>query len=136
MSKITTVSDYIKELSRFPGDWPVRVSTRAGGDIVLEHREIGGRPVVAVFGSEGGRFGENPLTEDEYEKQSNLFIELKRLGYCYTATHGDHRLYQRIGRNPTCYGTHFDRRIVERMVEEGKLREGEVSLERVRRCDQ
>lgn len=130
-----TVGDYICKLQEFPEDWPVHVSTQACGGIAIEHREIKGKPVVAVFGSNGGRFGENPLTDEEYEKQSKRFLALRQMGYEYTSIHGDHRLYQRSGVNDTCYGTHFDRRVVERMVEEGLVAAIEVDIERVRRCD-
>lgn len=131
--ELMTVGDYIRALQDFPEDWPVRVSTPAGGGITIERRDIRGVPVVAVFGSNGGQFGENPLTEDEYKKQSSKFIHLMKLGYEYTTAHGDHRLYQRGGMSS--YGAHFDRRIVERMVDDGLLHESEVDIERVRRCD-
>ncbi len=130
-----TVGDYIRRLQEFPEDWPVKVSTQAGGGISVEHREIKGQSVVAVFGSNGGRFGENPMTDEEYEKQSRLFLGLRQQGYEYTSCHGDHRLYRRSGVNDTCYGTHFDRRIVERMVAEGLVSASELDIERVRRCD-
>lgn len=129
-----TVGDYIRKLQEFPEDWSVQVSTQAGGGISIEHREIKGQPVVAVFGSNGGRFGENPLTDDEYAKQSQRFLDLKRQGYEYTSIHGDHRLYWRSGTNDTCYGQHFDRRIVERMVAEGLVSASDVDVVRVSRC--
>ena len=135
MRELKTVGDYKKALSEFPDDWPVKVATPAGGGVAIEHREMGGKPVVAVFGSNGGRFGESPLTDNEYQKQSQLFIGLKRQGYEYTSIHGDHRLCRRGGMNDTCYGTHFDRRLVERMVGEGLIQANEVDIERVRRCD-
>lgn len=135
MQELNTVGDYIRALSEFPEDWPVMVATPAGGGIAIEHREINGVPVIAVFGSNGGRFGENPLTDQEYEKQSRLFLALKNQGYNYTSIHGDHRLYQRGGVNDTCYGNHFDRRIVERMVAEGLLSASEMDIERVRYCE-
>ena len=135
MKELKTVGDYIRAFSEFPEDWPVKVATPAGGGVAIEHRDIGGAPVVAVFGSNGGRFGENPLTDQEYEKQSKLFLGLRQQGYEYTSVHGDHRLYRRSGMNDTCYGTHFDRRIVERMMAEGLLAAGEADVERVRRCD-
>ena len=84
MQELKTVGDYIKALSDFPEDRPVKVATPAGGGVAIEHREIGGKPVVAVFGSNGGRFGENPFTDDEYEKQSRRFLGLKSQGYEYT----------------------------------------------------
>lgn len=130
-----TVGDYIRRLQEFPEDWLVHVSTPVGGGISIEHRYIKGKPVAAIFGSNGGMVGENPLTEQEYEKQSKMFIRLREYGYEYTSIHGDHRLYRRSGINDTCYGTHFDRRIIERMVDEGLLKESEVDVERVRRCD-
>lgn len=132
--KMKTVGDYIRKLQEFPEDWPVQVATPAGGGISIEHMEIKGNPVVAIFGSNGGRFGENPLTDEEYKKKSELFLGLRQQGYEYTSIHGDHRLYRRSGTNDTCYGTHFDRRIVERMAEEGLVSTSEVDIERVRRC--
>ena len=136
MAELKTVGDYIRALREFPEDWLVKVATPAGGGIAVEHREIAGSPVVAIFGGNGGRFGENPLTDDEYEKQSKLFLGLRQQGYEYTSVHGDHRLYRRSGGvNDTCYGQHFDRRIVERMVVEGLIRANEADIERVRRCD-
>ena len=117
-----TVGDYIAALSKFPHDWPVRVSTPAGGGIAIEHREIDGAPVIAVFGSNGGRFGENPLTEEEYKKQVENFLVLKKTGYRYTSIHGDHSLYDPCGgSNATCYGKRFDPRIIERMIAEGLI---------------
>jgi hypothetical protein len=135
MRELKTVGDYIRALSEFPEDWPVKVATPAGGGVAVEHREITGAPVVAIFGSNGGRFGENPLTDDEYEKQCGRFLGLLRQGYEYTSIHGDHRLYRRSGMNDTCYGQHFDRRIVERMAAEGRIQTHTVDLDRVRRCD-
>lgn len=133
MKEIKTAGDYARKFQEFPEDWPVFVATQAGGVIVIEHREIDGYPVVAVFGSNGGQFGENPMTDEEYEKQSKLFLRLREKGYEYTSIHGDHRLYLRCGMNDTCYGTRFDRRIVERMVEEGILQAADVDIERVGR---
>jgi hypothetical protein len=136
MAELKTVGDYIRALSAFPEDWPVKVATPAGGGVAVEHREIGGAPVIAIFGRNGGRFGENPLTDEEYEKQSALFLELRLDdGYKYTSVHGDHRLYFPGGWNDTCYGTRFDRRIVERMVAEGLIRGQDVDIECVRRCE-
>ena len=74
-TKHLTVGDFIRKLSEFPEGWPVHVSTPAGGKTAIEHREIKGQPVVAVFGSNGGRFGENPLTEQEYSTRSREFLE-------------------------------------------------------------
>ena len=67
---------------------------------------------------------------DVYKRQG-----LKSQGYEYTSIHGDHRLYRRSGQNDTCYGTHFDRRIVERMAAEGLILASAVDIERVQRCD-
>jgi len=136
MKELKTVGDYISALSAFPQDWPVKIATLAGGRVAIEHREIGGKPVVAVFGSNGGRFGENPLTEEQYADKSSLFLGLRRSGYDYTSVHGDHRLYCRRGMNDTCYGTHFDQRIVERMVAEGLIQPHEVDIDRVRTLTQ
>ena len=128
-----TVADYIRRLKEFPEDWPVQVATQAGGGIAIEHREIKGEPVVAVFGSNGGCFGEVPLTEEYYNAQSKLFLSMLLDGYKYTSVHGDHRLYNLcLG---TSYGRHFDRRIIERMVAESTLSSSAVDLDRVRKCD-
>ncbi len=135
MQELKTVGDYIRALSAFHEDWPVEVATSAGGGIAIEHREIRGKPVVAVFGSNGGRFGENPLTDEEYAEKSRMFLDLKRSGYEYTSICGDHRLYRGSGVNDACYGTRFDRRIVERMVAEGLIHLDEVDIGRVRHFD-
>jgi hypothetical protein len=130
-----TVGDFIEALSAFPKDWPVIVSTPAGGGIAVEHREIRGKPIIAIFGKNGGLFGENPLTEDEYEKRSKEWASALRGGQRYTSIHGDHRLYYPSGINDTCYGQHFDRRVVERMVQEGLISADSVDLDRVARCE-
>lgn len=119
---VITVGDWLERLSGYPRDWRVKVSTPAGGGIAIEHREIGGEPVVAIFGSNGGRFGENPLTEEEYLRQSGDFLWKLEHGYLYTGLHGDHRLYfPHGGVNDTVYGQHYDERVVDRMVGEGVL---------------
>lgn len=131
-----TVGDFIAALEKFPRDWPVKVSTPAGGGIAVEHREIGGKPVVAIFGSNGGRFGENPLTEDEYKKQADAFLMDLKIGQLYTSVHGDHRTYSpRMGDQATCYGRHYDRRVIERMVAEGLITADSVDLARVAQCE-
>lgn len=126
-----TVGDFIQLLSSFPKEWPVRVSTQAGGGIAVEHREIKGLPVVAIFGSNGGRFGENPLTEEEYKKQSERFLSGLKHGEVYTSIHGDHRLYTPSGLNDTCYGYHFDKRVIERMVKDDLIQATSVDIDRV-----
>lgn len=136
MDSLKTVGDYIRKLQEFPEDWPVHVSTPAGGGIAIEHREIKGKPVIAMFGRNGGRFGESPLTEQEYKAKSESFLRMwNSPQYRYTSLHGDHRMYQPGGTNDTCYGIHFDRRIIERMVEEGLIPASQVDIERVQRCD-
>lgn len=132
-----TVKDFMDALSSFPGDWPVSVSTPAGGGISIEHREKkGGGDFVAIFGSNGGRFGENPLTEEEYQKRSQDFLSSLKIGKHYTSIHGDHRLYSPdLGSQATCYGTHYDRRIIERMVKDGLIPEYSVDIERVAYCE-
>lgn len=126
-----TVGDFIELLSAFPKDWKVKVATPAGGGIAVEHREIAGEPVIGIFGKNGGRFGENPLTDDEYQRRSQDFLRDLQRGERYTSIHGDHRLYRPSGVNDTCYGTHYDRRVVERMVREGLIAADSVDLERV-----
>jgi len=135
--RMETVNDFIERLKQFPPHWRVVVSTTAGGVISIEHREMGGKPIVAVFGSNGGRFGENPLTEDEYERKSAEFLrDIKDPSRSYTSDHGDHRMYSpQLGPQASCYGTHYDRRVIERMVDEGLLRRDDVDLERVKRLD-
>jgi len=132
MEKLITVADYIYKLQEFPEDWNVQVSTSAGGGISIEHREVGGKSIVAIFGSNGGRFGENPMTENEYQLRSKEFINMINNSYRYTSIHGDHRLYFPGGINDTCYGTHFDRRIIERMVDGGLIPNEMVDIEKVR----
>lgn len=136
MNNLRTVGDYIRRLQEFPEEWLVQVATPAGGEIAVEHREIKGNPIVAIFGSNGGRFGENPLTEEEYKDKSGQFMRMwNDPAYSYTSIHGDHRLYRRSGLNDTCYGTHFDRRIVERIVADGLISGGKVDIDRVRKCE-
>lgn len=131
-----TVGDYIRKLQEFPEKWPVAVATQAGGEIVIEHREVKGKPVIAIFGANGGRFGDNPLTEQEYKNRSGEFIWMwNNSAYSYTSIHGDHRMYLRSGINDTCYGQHFDRRVVERMANEGLIPADKVDIERVRCCE-
>lgn len=127
-----TVRDFIEALSAFPKEWPVIVSTPAGGELAIEHRDVKGKPVVGIFGSNGGRFGENPLTEEEYEKKAEEFLSGLKSGRSYTSMHGDHRLYYSVlGSQASCYGTHYDRRVIERMVKEGLIRTDSVDLEKV-----
>lgn len=118
MDRIVTVGDWLERLKMFPWNWQVIVATPAGGGITIEHREINGEAVVAVFGTNGGRFGENPLTEEEYEKRSREFLSGLDRGGKYTSMHGDHRIF--YGED-SCYGTNYDDRIIERMVKEGIL---------------
>lgn len=132
-----TVADFIELLSTFPPEWPVKVSTSAGGGIGVEHRETKGEPFVGIFGKNGGRFGENPLTEEEYQKRSQQFLADLKCGKVYTSIHGDHRTYwPSLGSQATCYGAHYDRRIIERMVKDGLIAEGSIDIERVRKCEQ
>lgn len=136
MSEIKTVGDYIRKLQEFPEDWKVKVATPAGGPIAVEHREIKGVPIIAIFGSNGGSFGENPLTEEEYERVSGEFLrKLNGRDYKYTSVHGDHRMYLPGGQSDTCYGTSYDRRIIERMVDEKLIPIEIVDIDRVRRCE-
>lgn len=131
-----TVADFIEVLSGFPPEWPVTVSTGAGGGIGIEHRETSGKPFIAIFGKNGGRFGENPLTEEEYQKQSQAFLNDLKIGNLYTSVHGDHRTYwPSLGSQATCYGKHYDRRVIERMVADGLIPESSVDLERGRFLD-
>jgi hypothetical protein len=131
-----TVGDFIELLSSFPKEWRVVVRTPAGGGVAVEHREMSGEPVVGIFGKNGGRFGENPLTEEEYRTKADYFLSRLRGGDAYTSIHGDHRLYSpSLGNQATCYGTHYDRRIIERMVREGLIAPDSVDLERVASLD-
>lgn len=131
------VGDFIKKLQEFPDDWPVRVQTPAGGAIVIEHREICGRPVVAIFGENGGRFGETPLTEKEYEKQRDDFLKkFGKSGYVYSSDSGNHIIYQDFGGvNDRCFGQRYDVRIVERMMSEGLIDLPKLDVERARYCN-
>jgi len=132
---MNTVGDYIEALSHFPKEWRVSVATQAGGGVSVEHREIRGEPVIAIFGSNGGRFGENPLTDDEYNIKSQAFLHGLKSGQRYTSIHGDHRTYYPSGMNDTCYGTHYDRRVIERMVKDGLITADSVDLDRVSYLD-
>jgi len=134
MNDLITVGNYIERLKQFPADWRVVVSTRAGGRISVEHREINGKPIIAVFGSNGGSFGENPLTEEEYQRVSQDFLKkFNNPNYAYTTIHGDHRIYSpSSGSLASSYGSHYDRRIIERMVAEGKIQIPNNEIERVR----
>ncbi len=40
-----------------------------------------------------------------------------------------------MGDQATCYGTHYDRRVIERMVAEGLIPEDSVHIERVARFE-
>lgn len=132
-----TVRDFVELLSSFPDDWPVYVSTQAGGGIGIEHREFKGKPTVAIFGKNGGRLGENPMTEEEYRKKSQEFMASLKSGKRYTSIHGDHRLYSpEFGSQATCYGAHYDRRIIERMAKEGLIPKDSVDIGRVERCNE
>ena len=135
VQELKTVGDYIRELRKYPEEWLVKVSTQAGGGIAVEHREIKGQPVVAIFGRNGGQFGESPLTEQEYAAKSSEFLVMLKCVeyYAYTSMYGDHRVYSRG--SDSCYGRHFDSRIVERMVAEGLIPANEVDIERVRSCE-
>ena len=136
MTPLNTVADYIQQLSQYPPEWPVCVVTSAGGEVVIAHRELHGSPVIGIYGANGGAIGENPLTEDEYQKQSTLFLSMMNGSlYRYTSVHGDHRMYIPGRQNDTCFGIHFDRRVIERLVEEGKLAKDRVDIERVQRCE-
>lgn len=128
-----TVADFIEALSKFPPDWPVKVAVAGNGGIAIEHREVRRKPVVAIFNKNGGRFGENPLTEEEYKRQSARWIDGLKNGQVYTSIHGDHRLYHPMfGENASCYGEPFDSRIIERMVAEGLIDASSVDIDRVR----
>ena len=130
-----TVAEFMDLLSNFPGDWPVKVVTPAGGGIAVEHREIDGIPVVAVFGKNGGRIGQPPLTEEEYRFQSRRFMDLlNSRRYRYTSVHGDHRLYS-VYSHETVYGKVFDRRVVERMVAEGLYKSTDFDIARVQQYE-
>lgn len=133
---LKTVADYIQQLSQYPPDWPVEVDTQAGGGVVIEHREINGSPVIGIYGANGGAIGEAPLTEEEYQAKSTSFLRMMNGSlYRYTSLHGDHRMYIPGRQNDTCFGIHFDRRVIERLVEEGKLAKDRVDIERVQRCE-
>lgn len=134
-STTVTVKDYIEQLKKFPEDWRVIIQFKGGGRTVIAHRETKGEPIVAIYNDNGGCFGENPLTEEEYKKQSERFLlQFNDPYYLYTSIHGDHRMYHPSGTNDTCYGTHYDPRVIERMVNEGLIRGDQVEIDRVRRC--
>ena len=78
-SPLKTAGDYVHAFSAFPSDWPVKVDTPANGGVRVEHREVNGVPVLGVFGGNGGRFGEKPLTDHEYGDQSRRFISMRQM---------------------------------------------------------
>lgn len=129
-----TNGELIDLLQRFPREWPVRIALQAGGDIAVEHRERLDERFVAIFGSNGGRFGEDPLTEDVYQKRKKEFLEKYHNKQCkYTSAYGEHMIYLETG-SPIapCYGQSFDVRVVERMISEGVLTLSKEDIERVR----
>lgn len=128
---MTNVEDFLRALEQFPRDWAVIVDSRAGGPLVAEHRFVKGKSVVAIFGSNGGRFGENPESDEEYARQCADFIDLRKRGYLYTSSHGDHRLYKGCWPDASCYGHRFDSWAIERMVSEGLISKDSVDIERV-----
>ena len=59
-----------------------------------------------------------------------------KIGHFYTSVHGDHRTYSPgMGAYATCYGRHYARRVIERMVAEGLIAASSVDLERVAYLD-
>ena len=130
MSDPETVADYIALLQQFPADWRVIVATPAGGGIAVRHREIKGESIVAIFGKNGGQFGENPLTEEEYAKQSEAFMrDMSDPKRKYTSAHGDHRMYTpSLWSQASCYGTHYDSRVIDRMVADGLIKKSERKI--------
>lgn len=131
-----TVKDYIELLQQFPLDWPVKVKFAGGGGTAIERRDFQGVPHVGIYNKNGGsyNFGERGLTEEEYTKTSQDFLKSRKYMQ-YTSIHGDHRLYIPGGAQETCYGTHYDRRVIEQMVREGLITADSVDLERVANCD-
>lgn len=141
-----TVGKLIARLQKYPVDMTVVIDLRGGGGVSVERRDLvrngEGQEVVGIFSSNGGRFGFNPLTEDEYKKKSVEFLSglydvyrLKNgfsLGrYRYTTIHGDHRIYIDTGNvNDTCYGEKFDDRIIDRLVAEGLIEKFKVPCSR------
>ena len=131
-----TVGEFIDLLSAFPRHWPVAIKFAGGGGTAIVQRDIKGVPHVAIFNKNGGGLGEKPFTEEEYATQSKMFLTQLQFGCRYTSIHGDHRLYSpSLGDQATCYGIHYDRRVIERMVSEGLIRADSVHIDRVKRLD-
>lgn len=127
-----TVGDFIEMLSQFPSDWPVKVKFAGGGGTAIVQRDLKGVAHVCIFNKNGGDFGEKPFTEEEYQKRSRQFLSDLACGKRYTSVHGDHRTYSPdLGSQATCYGTHYDHRIIMRMVSEGLISKDSADLERV-----
>src|SRR5580693_9400540 len=122
MSNRISVGELVKKLQDFPSEMPVIVDLRGGGGVSVEARDIvdrdsgEGEAIVAIFASNGGRFGCNPLTEEEYKKKSLEFLDALYDEYRsrnemygnrrrFTTIHGDYRIYHDYGgQNDTCYG--------------------------------
>jgi hypothetical protein len=122
-----SVGQMIKALEQFDRETTIIIDLRGGGGVTIERRDLCDKltqkteEIVAIFASNGGRFGFNPLTEEEYKTKSEQFLQgLKHKNF--TTTHGDYRIYNKLGLpNDSCYGTVYDSRIINRMVEEGIL---------------
>lgn len=131
-----TVGEFIKRLQEFPADWRVHVVTPAGGGLAIEHREAeSGTPFIGIYGDNGGRVGQNPLTEEEYQHASSRFMQYwNDPNYRYTTDSGSHAMYRDHGHpQDFCYQDRFDRRVVERMVAEGRIPAEKVDIDKVRR---
>jgi hypothetical protein len=123
------VGEMIEILSKYPMDCEIFVLVH--GNPVIAQRDVNRIPMVVIYGDNGDLIGENPLTEEEYERVSARFLALQSIGYKYTTAHGDHRLYRDDGdKHATKYGVHFDPRIIERMVKEKLI---SIPLEEIKR---
>lgn len=137
---IKTVGDLMQVLWDYPNDYPVVIGKRFldGDKIHVEHRELNGKQIINLWcsGHTSGPIGENPLTDEEYEKRSKEFLStIHQEGYTYTSSYGDHRIVFRCNCGSCTSPLHYvyDKRIIERMVAEGLIPWHSVDIDKVRR---
>ncbi len=120
---------WVEALSKFPPDWPVVIDTRAGGHLVAKHRQTrDGKDMVAIYGDNGGKFGHEPFTDEEYYRAASSLISALKLGHRYTENGGEPYVHPVGFEQSHCYGTYYDKRVIARMVAEGNLNVGMESF--------
>ena len=108
----TTVGALLEALDKYDRDMPVIIPFAGGGAVAIEPRDLvddkgEGESVIGIYNDNGGRFGHDPLTEDEYRKRSHEFIDglldierpNKSATRKFTTIHGDYRIYNDFGHN-------------------------------------